>query len=116
MYILYIYVYYFFVNGKNSRNSNIIFKSLIPIIKERYINSFNNFEIYLQKLNKEKYNEIILIKFCEEIFQYGVSKFYNDITLKINYAIFLILEINNIKKALIILNSINETEKSLIIN
>ena len=109
-------LFFFFVNGKNSRNSNIIFKSLIPIIKERYINSFNNFEIYLQKLNKEKCNEIILIKFCEEIFQYGVSKFYNDIPLKISYVIFLITEINNIKKALIILNSIDENDKSLIIN
>ena len=109
-------LFFFFVNGKNSRNSNIIFKSLIPIIKERYINSFNNFEIYLRKLNKEKYNKIILIKFCEEIFQYGVSKFYNDIPLKISYVIFLITEINNIKKALIILNSIDENDKSLIIN
>ena len=109
-------VFFFFVNGKNSRNSNIIFKSLIPMIKERSINSNNYFEIYLQKLNKEKCNEIFLIKFCEEIFQYGMSKFYNDVPLKINYAIFLITEINNIKKALIILNSIDENDKSLIIN
>ena len=108
-------LFFFIVNGKNSRNSNILFKSLIPMIKERSINSISYFEIYLKSLNTERINDIFLIKFCEEIFHYGVSKFYNDITLKINYAIFLILEINNIKKALIILNSIDETEKSLII-
>ena len=45
-----------------------------------------------------------------------MSKFYNDIPLKISYVIFLITEINNIKKALIILNSIDENDKSLIIN
>lgn len=109
-------VFFFFVNGKNSRNSNIIFKSLIPMIKERSLNSNNYFKIYLQNLNKEKCNEMFLIKFCEEIFRYGVSKFYNDIPLKINYVIFLIQEIYNIKKALIILNSIDENDKSLIIN
>ena len=109
-------LFFFFVNGKNSRNSNLIFKSLIPIIKERCIKSISYFEMYLQNQNKEKITDIFLNKFCEEIFQYGVSKFYNDVHLKINYVIFLITEINNIKKALIILNSIDENDKSLIIN
>ena len=109
-------LFFFIVNGKNSRNSNVLFKSLIPMIKERSINSISNFEIYLKSLNTERISDIFLIKFCEEIFHYGVSKFYNDIPLKISYVIFLITEINNIKKALIILNSIDENDKSLIIN
>ena len=109
-------LFFFFINGKNSRNSNVLFKSLIPMIEERCINTISYFEINLKNLNTEKINEIFLIKFCEEIFQYGVSKFYSDIPLKINYAIFLIVELNNIKKALIILNSIDKTDKSPIIN
>ena len=41
------------------------------------------------------------------MFNYGISKFPNDISLKINYAMFLIFEMNHNKKALISLNKIN---------
>ena len=56
------------------------------------------------------------MNYCDNLFQYGISKFSDNINLKSNYITFLIIEMNNAKKALIILNSINKNILSFTIN
>ena len=60
----------------------------------------------MKNLSSGKELKYLLLQFCEELFQFGISKFKNNITLKYNYSIFLIVEMNDKIKASIIFNSI----------
>ena len=57
--------------------------------------------------------EYILLQFCEKLFQYGISKFDENIFIKNQYSIFLIMEMNNKSKALIVLEGIKDEIISL---
>ena len=111
------YIFKIYVIFKSySRNSNIILKSLITNIEKRCLKQNCPLKIYLKNLEKGIYSQYLLMNYCDNLFQYGISKFSVNINLKSNYITFLIIEMNNAKKALIILNSINKNVLSFTIN
>ena len=110
-YLYYISEFYYIIhNQKNSRNYSTIVESLIIKIEENCIIPDCPLEKYLDNIKKGNEYPFLLNQFLEILFQYGISKFSNDICLKNNYSIFLISDMNYKKKALRILTNIqNET-------
>ena len=107
-YINYVNRFYNIVtNKKNSRNYYTILKSLISK-GDNCIDSQYMLKNKDNKVSGEEIEEIFpLLQSCGDLFEYGISKFPEDIHLKINYSMFLIFEMNHNKKALIILNRIH---------
>ena len=95
-------------NKKTSRNNYTILESLLYKIEERCIIPECPLKKYIEYLNEGIECSFLLNQFCEKLFEYGISKFNDDISLKINYAIFLISHMNYQKKALMILNRIDK--------
>ena len=65
---------------------------------------------YMKNLYNGLECDYFLLQFCDKLFQHGISKFRGNNFLKNHYCIFLIIDMNNKKKALTILNSINQNE------
>ena len=63
---------------------------------------------YLENMNIGIECPFLLNQYCEKLFEYGISKYADDISLKNNYSIFLIVDMNYKKKALMILNTIKK--------
>ena len=109
-YINYIHKYYKLVlNKNNSRNDYTVLKCLIEKKEEKCTDYSCPLKKYNENLCDDMDDIFPLLQYCEKLFEYGISKFPNDISLKINYSMFLIFEMNYNKKALIILNSINSS-------
>ena len=109
-YLKYIHKYHAIVmNKNNSRNDFTILKSLIAKKEEKCLDIHCPLKIYVDNPNDEIEDIFPLLQFCEKLFEFGISKFSNDISLKINFSLFLIFEMNHNKKALNILNSINSS-------
>ena len=107
-YLQYIYSFYFtFINKNNNRNNNIKFKVSFSTIEEKCIDKDCPLKKYLLDL-KNLDKEYLLFKYCDKLFSYGMSKFYNNINFIVNYISFLIVELNNNKKALLLLDIIEE--------
>jgi len=113
-YLQYVNRFYNYITQKNnSRHYSINLKSLISSIEENCFFQFCPLKKYLMNLEKGLDFENLLLEYCEILFQYGITKFNGNIFLKNHYSIFLLIEMKNIKKALIILESINEDNFSL---
>ena len=113
-YLQYVTKFYNYIaNKNNSRHYSINLNSLISSIEENCIFQFCPLKKYLMNLEKGLDFENLLFEYCEILFQYGITKFNGNIFLKNHYSIFLLIEMKNIKKALIILESINEVNYSL---
>ena len=95
------------MNKNNSRNDYTILKSLIAKKEEKCCDKQCPLKKYIENSSNDIDDIFPLLQFCEKLFDFGISKFPNDISLKINYSMFLIFEMNNNKKALITLNCIN---------
>lgn len=107
-YLNYIYSFYFtFINKNNDRNSKIRFKLAINTIEEKCVDKDCPLKKYILDLN-DLDNEYLLFKYCDKLFSHGLSKFYNNFNFIVNYISFLIVELNNNKKALLLLNIIEE--------
>jgi hypothetical protein len=112
-YIYYISNFYNIVhNKKNSRNYFTIVESLITKIEENCIIRDCPLEKYLDNIKKGNEYPFLLNQFLEILFEYGISRFPNDINLKNNYTIYLIVDMNYQKKALKILNNIKNKPMS----
>ena len=108
-YLYYISIYYKIIRNKNnSRNYYTVLESLISKIEENCIIPDCPLKKYIENLNNGVECPFLLYQYCEKLFEYGISKFSNDITLKNNYSIFLIIDMNYKKKALMILNTIKK--------
>ena len=110
----YIYYFIFIIKNKNnSRNYSIIMKSLITSIEENCLIENCSLKKYLYNLKRGFDFDYILFQFCEKLFLYGIYKFKENIFLKNHYCVFLITEMNNKTKALIILEEIKDEVLSL---
>ena len=108
-FLYYISIYYKIIRNKNnSRNYYTVLESLISKIEENCIIPDCPLKKYLENMNNGVECPFLLYQYCEKLFEYGISKFSNDITLKNNYSIFLIIDMNYKKKALMILNTIKK--------
>ena len=112
-YLYYIYKYYDIIENKNnSRNNLATLKSLISKIEENCILVDCPLKKYLNNIKIGVEYRFLLYQYCEKLFQYGIEKFSDDISLKTNYSIFLITEMNDRKKASIILKTIKDKKLS----
>ena len=108
-YLNYIAKYYSIIKAKNNkRNSSTILKSLITKLEQKCYDPDCPLKKYLDNLSKGNEFKYFLIQYCEQIFQFGISKFKKDVSLKYHFSIFLIQEMNNKRKASIIFNSIKD--------
>ena len=108
-YINYILQYYrLIVNKNNSRSYFTLLKSYIETNEENCTVKDCPLKIYLEKMKEGKDSEYLLYKYLDELYKYAISKFNKNIMLRINYAMFLIVRMNNPKKSILILNSVNE--------
>ena len=109
-YINYIHNFYNLIKNKNnSRNDYTILKSLISKAEEKCIDSQCPLKQFIESGEEELSNIFPLLLYCEQLFEYGIAKFPNSVSLKINYSLFLIMEMNHNKKALINLNTIHSS-------
>ena len=103
----YISSYYEIITDLNrKRNSFFIFHSMMTKIEEKCYNNECPLKKYLLNLSKGVEYDYLLIEYCDKLFQHGLSKFQDDVNLKYHYTIFLIEQMNNKKKANIVLNSL----------
>ena len=106
-YINYLNRFYKLVTNKNnSRSYYTTLKSVISKNEEKCYDSHCPLKKY-SNISDEIDDIFPLLLYCEKLFEYGIAKFPDNISLKINYSMFLIFEMNHNKKALIILNSIH---------
>ena len=107
-YLHYVVEFYNIIENKeNSRNYYTILESLISKIEENCIISDCPLTKYNENMKNGIESPFLLIQFGEKLFEYGISKFPEDINLKINYAIILTRNMHYKNKALMILNSID---------
>ena len=112
-YFYYICKYYDIIRNKNnSRNNLTTLKSLISKIEENCIIVDCPLKKYLNNIKLGVEYRFLLYQYCEMLFQYGIEKFTDDISLKSNFSIFLITEMNDRKRASIILNNIKTKKLS----
>ena len=82
-----------------SRNSLLIFNSFIEKAEEKCTNKRCVLKNYLESLSKGIHSKFLLLLYSEKLFKLAISKFPQDIILKINYVIFLYTKINKKKEA-----------------
>ena len=82
-----------------SRNSLIIFNSFIEKAEEKCTNKRCILKKYLESLSKGIHSKFLLLLYAEKLYKLAISKFPQDIILKINYVIFLYTKINKKKEA-----------------
>ena len=108
-YLNYVSEYYRIIKNKNnSRNYYTILESLISKMEENCIMIDCPLKKYLENMKNGIECPFLLNQYCERLFEFGIAKFPNDISLKNNYSIFLVIDMNYQKKALIILKSIKK--------
>ena len=113
-YFLYVnHIYNIIKNKNNSRNNSTLINSLITYTEYNCIIEDCPLKKYIFNIKKGVECDYLLLQFCDDLFQYGISKYKDNIFLKNQYCIFLIYEMNNKKKALFIMESIKDEYISL---
>ena len=105
-YLYYISIFYKIIKNKNnSRDYYTILESLISKIEENCIIPECPIKKYIEHINNGIECPFLLNQYCDKLFEYGIAKFSDNVSLKNYYSIFLIMDMNYKKKALMILNS-----------
>jgi hypothetical protein len=108
IFISYVNTFYEIITNREfCRKDYTILKSLISKKEENCFDSQCPLKKYENSPGED--NIFPLLQYCERLFEFGISKFPKDISLKVNYSTFLIFEMNNNKNALIILNNIHNS-------
>ena len=116
-YSYYISIFYKIIkNRNNSRDYYTILESLISKIEQNCIIPECPIKKYMENIKNGIDCPFLLNQYCEKLFEYGISKFSDDVSLKNYYSIFLIMDMNYKKKALMILNSIQKKALSFLDN
>ena len=112
-YINYIIKYFKMIKQKdNSRNYTSMLKSYISTTEETCTLVECPLKDYLKSLEEGNDSQYLLLKYLEKIFKYGISKFKNDPMLKNSYSMFLLIQMNHKKQAMIELKSISDEQIS----
>ena len=116
-YLYYITIFYKIIKNKNnSRDYYTILESLISKIEEHCIMPECPIKKYIENIKNGVDCPFLLNQYCEKLFEYGITKFSDNVSLKNYYSIFLIMDMNYKKKALMILNSIKKKTLSFLDN
>lgn len=97
----------------NSRDNKLMLKSFLAKIEENCIQPACFLKKYLNCLSKGIDPVILLFYYMQKLFEDGLNKFNNDLTLTISYIYFLIKRLSKKKKAMILYRSINKNLYSI---
>ena len=116
-YLQYVLKFSDFVRNKNkSRDNLIVMSGLISSMEKNCLDPECPLKKYVINLKKGIDSEYYLLQFVEILYQYGIAKFPANIFLKNYYSSFLIMEMNNKKKAIIVNNDIKDKILTLQMN
>ena len=102
------------IEDKNkSRKSKLILKSFLKKMEENSIHNDNILKKYLICLEKGMDCDILLYYYMQKIFEEGLNKFNNDLTIAISYIYFLIKRLRKKKKAFLLYKSIDKNIYSI---
>ena len=79
------------------RDNLIVFNSFLQKTEEICTNKRCALKKYLESLSKGNYSKYLLLQYGEKLFKLSISKFPEDVILRINYIIFLFTRINKKK-------------------
>ena len=77
-----------------TREKTLLFDTLIKIKEENCINKNCNLKKYLKYLEKGESNDFILFQHCQYLYELAIKKFPDDYNLKINYIIYLVIQMS----------------------
>ena len=97
----------------NSKENKIALKSFLMRIEENCTKSYCFLKRYLNCLAQGEDLDILLYYYMQEVFQDGLNKFHNNVTIMISYIYFLIKKLDKKKKAIQLFNSINKNIYSI---
>jgi len=104
--ILYINEFLDLVKVKNLyREKTLTFDSLILIREENCINKNCKLKKYLKTVEKGQPNDFLLFQYCQSLYEIALKK-SNDTILKVNYIVYLIVQMSKIKLAEKVLHTI----------
>lgn len=92
-------------NKENCREAFIIFNTLILLGEENCINKNCKIKKYLVLSEKGLESDYILYQYCQQLFELSIKQYPNDIILKTNYIIYLVVQMSKKKLAQKILNT-----------
>ena len=106
----YIKDFFKLINNKDrQRNKYIVFNTLILLKEENCINKNCKIKKYLQMAGKGFESDFILFQYCQQLFEMAIKKYPNDIFLKCNYIIYLVIQMSQKKLAQKVLATMKET-------
>ena len=97
----------------NSRENKIALKSFLMRIEENCTQSYCFLKRYLKSLDEGEDLDILLYYYMQRVFEDGLNKFNNNITITISYIYFLLKRLSKKKKAILLLKSMNKNIYSI---
>ena len=82
-----------------SRKKTLLFNSLIINKEVNCIDKNCKLKKYLKSLENGESNDFILFQYCQYLYEISIKKFPNDVNLKINYIIYLVVQMSKKKLA-----------------
>ena len=102
------------IEDKNkSRENKLMLKSFLTKTEEKCVQPACFLKKYLNCLSKGNDPDILLFYYMQKLFEDGLNKFNNDLTLTISYIYFLIKRLSKKKKAMTLYKSINKNLYSI---
>ena len=89
-----------------TREKSLLFDSLILIQEENCINKNCKLKKYLKSLKRGEAKDFILFQHCQTLYEKALRIFPDDYKLKINYIVYLIVQMSKIKLAEKVLHTI----------
>ena len=100
-------------NKNKSRENRLLLNSFLTKQKELCFHNDCYLKKYLHCLSNGVDSDILLYYFIQELFEFGLKKFNEDLSLKIGYIYFLLKRLSKKKKALIVFETINNRITSI---
>ena len=97
----------------NSRENKIALKSFLMKIEENCTQTYCYLKRYLKSLADGEDLDILLYYYMQKVFEDGLNKFNNNITITISYIYFLLKRLSKKKKAILLFKSINKNIYSI---
>ena len=102
------------IEDKNkSRENKLILKSFLKKMEENGVQTDYFLKKYLICLEKGMDCDILLYYYMQKLFEEGLNKFNNDLTITISYIYFLVKKLSKKKKAILLYTSIDKNIYSI---
>ena len=102
------------IEDKNkSRKNKLILKSFLKKMEENSVHNDYFLKKYLMCLEKGMDCDILLYYYMQKLYEEGLNKFNNDLTIAISYIYFLVKRLSKKKKAFLIYKSIDKNIYSI---